>query len=176
MRALHHARFIHMLPMVVTMALTPNAFAQDRKAPIRSPVAQAPDAQAAALKEQGDRALDAKRYEDALARFAAFVREIRGTDIHNVLLQCTGIVVALSGLGRDADAVDLHAAIAATMPPYSSLLLGQDLYPGGSELLERSRERLGPRAVAEAEQRGASRTIEDVEEWVVSMAPATVPV
>jgi hypothetical protein len=86
-----------------------------------------------------------------------------------------GIVVALSGLARDAEAVELQSAIAATKPPHSGLLLATDLYPAGPDLLERSRARLGPRAVAEAEHRGASRTIEDIEAWVVSMAPASVP-
>lgn len=129
-----------------------------------------------ALSYLADCAIVSGRYEQALARFAAFVREIRGTDTHNVLLQCVGIVVALSGLGRDAEAVELDAAIAATMPPHSALLLDADLYPGGPELLERSRERLGPSAVAEAERRGAGRTVENVEAWVVSMAPASVPV
>jgi hypothetical protein len=116
------------------------------------------------------------RYEEALGRFAAFVRGIRGTDTHNVLLQCVGIVVALSGLGRDAEAVELNTAIAATMPLHSEILLGANLYPARADLLEQSRERLGPRAVAEAEHRGSSRTIEDIEAWVVSMAAASVPV
>jgi tetratricopeptide (TPR) repeat protein len=129
-----------------------------------------------ALSYLADCAIMVGRYEQALGRFAAFVREIRGTDTHNVLLQCVGIVVALSGLGRDAEAVELHTAIGATMPPHSEILLGPDLYPGASDLLESARERLGPRAVADAEQRGASRTIEDIEAWVVSMAPARVPV
>jgi hypothetical protein len=129
-----------------------------------------------ALSYLADCAVMAGRYEEALGRFAAFVREIRGTDTHNVLLQCVGIVAALSGLGRDAEAVELHAAVAATMPPHSSILQVADLYPDGPDMLERSRERLGPRAVAEAEQRGASRTVEDIEAWVVSMAPASVPV
>jgi predicted ATPase len=129
-----------------------------------------------ALSYLADCAVMTGRYEEALGRFAAFVREIRGTDTHNVLLQCVGIVVALSGLSRDADAVELNTAIAATMPPHSEILLGANLYPAGADLLERSRERLGPRAVAEAEQRGASRTVEDIEAWVVSMAAASVAV
>ena len=123
-----------------------------------------------------DCAVMSGRYEQALARFATYVRVLRGTDAHNVLLQCAGIVVALSGLGRDAEAVELRAAIAATKPRHSHILLGADLYPQGPELLERSRTRLGPSAVAEAERRGASRTIGDVEAWVVSMAPETAPV
>jgi predicted ATPase len=129
-----------------------------------------------ALSYLADCAVMTGRYEQALGRFAAFVREIRGTDTHNVLLQCVGIVVALSGLNRDAEAVELNAAVAATMPPHSALLGVADLYPDGPELLERSRERLGPSAVAEAERRGASRTVEDIEAWVVSMAPASVAV
>ena len=129
-----------------------------------------------ALSYLADCAVMAGRYEEAIARFAAFVREIRGTDTHNMLLQCVGIVMALSGLGRDAEAVELHTAIAATMPPHSAILLATDLYPGGDEAIERSRARLGGRAVAEAERRGNSRTVEDIEEWVVSMAPPRVPV
>src|SRR4051794_1928944 len=122
-----------------------------------------------ALSYLADCAVMTERYEQALARFAAFVRAIRGTDTHNVLLQCVGIVVALSGLGRDAEAIELQAAIAATMPPHSAILVGADLYPEAPGLLERSRARLGPSAVAEAERRGTGWTIEDIEEWVVSM-------
>jgi predicted ATPase/class 3 adenylate cyclase len=119
-----------------------------------------------------DCAVMSGRFEQALARFAAYVRVLRGTDTHNMLLQCAGIVVALAGLGRDAEAIELQAAIIATLPRYSHIHLERELYPQGPELLERSRTRLGQRAVAEAEQRGAARTIEDIEAWVVSMAPA----
>lgn len=129
-----------------------------------------------ALSYMADCAVMSGRYEQALARFAAYVRVLRGTDPHNVLLQCAGIVVALSGLGRDAEAVELRASIAATLPRYSEIHLGPDLYPQSPELLQRSQTRLGPRAVAEAERRGANRTIEDIEAWVVAMAPAIVPV
>jgi hypothetical protein len=41
-------------------------------------------------------------------------------------------------------------------------------------MLERSRTRLGAAGVAEAEARGAGRTIEDIEDWVISMAPSMV--
>jgi predicted ATPase/class 3 adenylate cyclase len=114
-----------------------------------------------------DCALMRRRYDDALARGVDCVRKMRLTQIHNVLLQCLAIVMALAGLGRDSEAIELLAAIGA-VGEREGIELPTDLYDL-PELLPASRERLGVGAVAQAEHRGRNRELEDIVSWVLSM-------
>jgi hypothetical protein len=125
-----------------------------------------------AMSYWADSAMGRRHYGDALARYAEDLRRMRGTQLHNVLLQCFGIAAALAGLGCDSDAIELMAGVRAVGEHDGAIDIPEDLAPGSGDLLAASRARLGDEAVAQARARGRARSLDDLVSWALSMPEA----
>jgi hypothetical protein len=112
------------------------------------------------------------RYAEAMPHYVDALRRLRGTQLHNALIQCDSVSIALAGLGRDAEAIELRAATQAVGERDATIGLPEpdELIPDGPELLAASRARLGDAAAAEAERRGRARDLDDLVSWVALLA------
>jgi predicted ATPase/class 3 adenylate cyclase len=120
----------------------------------------------------GDCEMRRGRYAEALPHYVDALRRLRGTQLHNALIQCDSVSIALAGLGRDAEAIELRAATQAVGDRDGTVGLPEpdELIPDGPELLAASRARLRDAAAAEAERRGRARDLDDLVSWVASLA------
>jgi tetratricopeptide (TPR) repeat protein len=120
----------------------------------------------------GDCEMRRGRYADALPHYVEALGRLRGTQLHNALIQCDAVSIALAGLRRDAEAIELRAATQAVSERDETVGLPDpaELIPEGPELLEASRARLGDRAVEAAERRGRARDLDDLVSWVSALA------
>jgi predicted ATPase/class 3 adenylate cyclase len=112
-------------------------------------------------------------YDEALPRYAEILRRMRGTQLHNVLLQCHCMATALAGLGRDREAVELIEATQA-VGEREGIDLPDELSIA-PQLLAGARARLGQEACAQARRRGRERErdVDDIVSWALSL-PASV--
>jgi predicted ATPase len=128
-----------------------------------------------ALTSAGDVAVARGNYEVALERFVVSLERMsRSGQLHNMLLQCLCIACSLAGLGRDAEAIEVMAAVDAAAARDGAMVIAEDAFPQGRGLLPAARARLGDEAVAAACERGARRDLDDLLEWALSMAPQPV--
>ena len=116
-----------------------------------------------------DCALARGNYDAALERYAETLWRFRAMQLHNVLVQCFSIATALAGLGRDAEAIELMAAVQAVGERDGTVNLPEELRPESVPLAAAATERLGEPAVAEARSRGRARTLDDIVAWAVSL-------
>jgi predicted ATPase len=120
----------------------------------------------------GDCEMRRGRYAEAVPHYVDALRRLRGTQLHNALIQCDSVAIAMAGLGRDAEAIELRAATQAVGERDATIGLPEsdELIPEGPELLAASRARLGDAAAAEAERRGRARDLDDLVSWVALLA------
>jgi tetratricopeptide (TPR) repeat protein len=120
----------------------------------------------------GDCEMRRGRYAEALPHYVDALRRLRGTQLHNALIQCDSVSIALAGLGRDEEAIELGAATQAVADRDGAVGLPEpdDLLPDAPELLAASRARVGGAVAAEAERRGRARDLDDLLSWVASIA------
>ena len=76
-----------------------------------------------------DCALARGNYDAALERYAETLWRFRAMQLHNVLVQCFSIATALAGLGRDAEAIELMAAVQAVGERGGTINLPEELRP-----------------------------------------------
>jgi hypothetical protein len=110
-------------------------------------------------------------YDEALPRYAEILQRMRGTQLHNVLLQCLCMATALAGLGRDREAVELLEAVQAAGEREGIEL--PDELSMAPQLVADARARLGREACAQARRRGRERDVDDIVSWALSL-PASV--
>jgi hypothetical protein len=125
-----------------------------------------------ALNCGADLAMDANEYSLALQRNAQELRQTRAMPI-NALETCSGIARALAGLGQDAIAIELNAAVEANIDQEGSRWAFDTLARGSEselQLMAAARARLGDAATHEAERRGRHRQREELLDLALALA------
>jgi predicted ATPase/class 3 adenylate cyclase len=111
-------------------------------------------------------------YAAAITRYAETLRRLHGMQLLNVMLVCSGIVAALAGLARDADAIELLSAI-REIGKRGEIELPEEPASPRARFVTASRARLGEDAVARAERAGRARDLDETISWVLSLATET---
>jgi hypothetical protein len=107
----------------------------------------------------------------ALERYGQSLRLIPSrTQTHNALLECYGIACSLIGLGAEAEAIEMMAAVEAAAERGDIAMIREDTTPGQAARFVAARQRLGEEGVAEARRRGRRRDVEDAIAWALELA------
>ncbi len=120
----------------------------------------------------GDLAMASHEYNVALERYAQVLRRTRAMPI-NGLFACSGIARALAGLGQDAIAIELNAAVEATIDREGLRWAFDTLAPPPEselQLIAAARARLGHPATHEAERRGRNRQRDELIDLALALA------
>ena len=104
-------------------------------------------------------------YEAALQRGVTALREIRGRDTYNALMEMQAIIAALAGLGRDREAAQLSGACDQAYRELGMAQRPRGSWPNVHKLAAAAKARMGPEAWAQHEARGRRLDFEGALNW-----------
>ncbi len=125
----------------------------------------------------GEIAMARGQFAVALHRYSQELRRARAMPV-NGLLVCSGIALALAGLGDDCAAVELDEGVEANIERERFRWVSETLEPPSDadlQLMAAARGRLGTRATAEAQRRGRERDRDEVIDFALALAEKHAP-
>lgn len=127
-----------------------------------------------ALGTWGDCAVARGQFDAAVFRFGEALRASLGMPM-NEFIGCLAIAAALSGLGRDAEVIEVVSATDAASAREGLTWVMSHIDATEQQLLEQARARLGQPGVTEATKRGRDRGRDELIEFALSLASDYAP-